>query len=175
MASNPGRYVRSTWFITYNGSNGQAVADFMGGRVVVSDTGTLLRVAPPGYPYPFEFEFHVGDSYSLRSGYWSVDQFPQEYVSADALDRPDVVGTMDGVSVAVPILLLNASVDRVVTWNRPFTDTNYKVSFLNDVNTLGKITPVVKAGTKTTTGLTVTITAGLALTVAGVLHVLGTT
>lgn len=77
--------------------------------------------------------------------------------------------------MTVPLLLLGGSADRAVVWNRPFANANYKVSFAPDANTIGKITPVVKAGTKTASGLTVTISAALAITVAGVVHVLGTT
>lgn len=86
-----------------------------------------------------------------------------------------VPGTSDIVSVSVPLLLLGGSADRVVTWARPFANANYNVSFATDANTIGRITPTVLAGTKTATGLTVRITAGLAVTVAGVVHVLGTT
>ncbi len=148
------------------------------GRPIKTDNGVNLVVWQDGSMTGDTWTFNVGDWWSnVESGFWPADQFNDQFVTKASLATPpDGVGTMDGVSVAVPILLLNASVDRVVTWNRPFADTSYKTSFLFGAGTLGRITCAVKAGTKTASGLTVTITAGLlAVTVADVVHVLGTT
>jgi hypothetical protein len=160
-------------FIQYTGANGAEVAAFAGGSVA-SDNGSVLAV---DREFDFDFTLNAGDWCSLNGIPWSAANFSARYLPAAGIAMVDdlVTGTMDGVSVAVPLLLLGASVDRVVTWNRPFADANYKVSFLPDAGTLGRITPVVKSGTKTASGLTVTISAGLAVTVAGALHVIGTT
>lgn len=159
--------IRFGQFIQYTGSNGPEVAAWLG-QPILSDNGSRLV---------------LGSSMSDPSvvlhateWIWSNADFTAQWIKKTALAGvPDGVGTMDAVSVAVPLLVLGASVERVVTWNRPFSNANYKVSFVPDANTIGKITPTIKANTKTATGLTVTISAGLALTVAGVLHVIGTT
>lgn len=167
-------YIRITEFVRYDGTNGAEVAAYMG-RSVVSDTGTVLRVSP-AMPISVATTFQLGDAFSLKVGFVAKADFEAQYVSQASLTPgADHVGTMDAVSVSVPLLLLGGSVERAVVWNRPFPDTSYKVTFLPDANTLGKITPTVKSGTKTTSGLTVVIAAGLAVSVAGVLHVVGTT
>jgi hypothetical protein len=81
---------------------------------------------------------------------------------------------LDGKSVVVPVLILGASVDVAVTWNKTLPNNTYNVAFLYGAGNLGKVTAAVKSGTKTTTGFTVTFTAGLALTVADVCHVIAT-
>lgn len=83
------------------------------------------------------------------------------------------LGKVDLVSISTPILLLGGTADRVVTWNRAFTNTSYDLSFAFDASTIGRITCTVVAGTKTTTGVTIRVSAGLAVSVLGVVHVLG--
>lgn len=168
-------YVQMADFIRYDGTNGAAVASYLGHHVI-SDNGSVLALAySPNLTDP-SYTFQLGDAFGSAEGFFPSDQFLHRYALPSTFATPaDGVGTMDGVSVTVPLLLLGGSVDRVVTWNRAFPDTSYKVSFMPDANTLGRITAVVKSGTKTASGITVTISAGLAVTVAGVLHVLGTT
>ena len=81
---------------------------------------------------------------------------------------------LDAQSISVPILLLGATVDRVVTWSSALPNANYNVKFLPDVNTLGKAVFTVKAGTKTVNGCTITVSANLAVSVLGVCHVIAT-
>jgi len=81
---------------------------------------------------------------------------------------------LDAQSISVPILLLGTTVDRVVTWSSALPNANYNVKFLPDVNTLGKATFTVKAGTKTVNGCTINVSANLAVSVLGVCHVIAT-
>lgn len=84
------------------------------------------------------------------------------------------LGKADLVSISVPILLLGGFADRAITWNRPFSNTSYDLSYAMDASTIGRIVPTVVAGTKTTTGVTIRVTASLlAVSVLGVVHVLG--
>lgn len=84
------------------------------------------------------------------------------------------LGKVDLVSISVPVLLLLGTADRVVTWNRPFSNTSYDLSYAFDASTIGRITCAPVAGTKTTTGVTIRVTASLlAVSVLGVVHVLG--
>jgi hypothetical protein len=171
-------YIRTNTFIRYDGSNGAEIASIMG-RTILSDTGTVLTFVPSP-PLTFTDTFQLGDAFSPRAGFFLKADFEAQYVTASSMTpqppQPDQVGTMDAVSVSVPILLLGASVERTIVWNRAFPDANYALTYLPDANTIGKINVAVKAGTvPTKSGLTITISAGLALTVAGVLHVMGTT
>jgi len=84
------------------------------------------------------------------------------------------LGKVDLVSISVPILLLLGTADRAVVWNRPFSNTSYDLSYAFDASTIGRITCAPVAGTKTTTGITIRVTASLlAVSVLGVVHVLG--
>ena len=78
-------------------------------------------------------------------------------------------------SIAVPVLVLGAKAERVVTWSKPMPSANYLVQFAPDANGIGKTTFAVKPGTQTAAGCTVTITASLAVTLAGVCHVMACT
>lgn len=80
---------------------------------------------------------------------------------------------VDLVSISVPILILGGTADRAIVWNRPFNNTSYDLSYAFDASTIGRITCSVVAGTKTTTGITIRVSAGLAVSVLGVVHVLG--
>lgn len=81
------------------------------------------------------------------------------------------LGKADIVSISVPILILGGTADRPITWNRAFSNANYDLSYAFDASTIGRITCAPVAGTKTTTGITIRITAGLAVSVLGVVHV----
>lgn len=83
------------------------------------------------------------------------------------------LGKADIVSISVPILILGGTADRPITWNRPFSNANYDLSYAFDASTIGRITCAPVAGTKTATGITIRITAGLAVSVLGVVHVFG--
>lgn len=84
------------------------------------------------------------------------------------------LGKADIVSIQVPILLLAGFADRAIVWNRPFSNTSYDLSYAFDASTIGRITCAPVAGTKTTTGITIRVTASLlAVSVLGVVHVLG--
>jgi hypothetical protein len=83
------------------------------------------------------------------------------------------LGKVDLVSISTPILLLGGTADRAIVWNRAFNNTSYDLSFAFDASTIGRITCSVVAGTKTTTGVTIRVSAALAVSVLGVVHVLG--
>lgn len=177
----PVPYVCLQNFIRYNGSNGSEFAASME-RTIISDNGTVLLVEQT-VPIVYPDDIRLGDAFSPQVGFFRSADFDKMYTLRSAMEPPvippDKVGTMDAVSVSVPILLLGGSVDRVITWNRAFPDNTYKVSFLPDANTIGRITPAIKVvnGTpvKSATGMTITVSAGLAVSVAGVLHVVATT
>lgn len=83
------------------------------------------------------------------------------------------LGKADIVSIQVPVLLLLGTVDRPIVWNRPFSNASYDLSYAFDASTIGRITCAPVAGTKTTTGITIRVTASLlAVSVLGVVHVL---
>lgn len=174
-------YIRTNTFIRYDGTNGAEIAALMG-RSVLSDNGTVLKLVP-ATPLLFTNTFQIGDAFSPRAGFFLKEDFDAQYVSVASMTPAppvtDQVGTMDAVSVQVPVLLLGASVERSIVWNRAFPNADYALSFLPDANTVGKISPAVKmvsgVPVKSATGVTITISATLALTVAGVLHVVGTT
>lgn len=165
--------VRFVKFLQYTGANGPEVAAWVGGPAIQLDNGNRLIL---GADINDPFIDMVKDQWvSETGGIWSNHDYTTFWASRASLAGTDLVGTSDISSISVPLLVLNGTAERVVTWARPFPDANYKVSFAHDVNTLGRITAAVKPGTKTTTGVTITLTAGLAVTVAGVVHVLGTT
>lgn len=164
-------YIRTGQFMQYTGANGPAIATWYGAPIMTDDGQTLILGVNPADP---SLVMEKNQWFSTLYGVWAHSDFTRDWFLKASMN-PNPTGTSDIVSVAVPTLLLNASVDRVVTWARPFPDTSYKVSFAYDAGTLGRATAVVKSGTKTTTGLTVTISAGLAVTLASVIHVLGTT
>lgn len=164
-------YVRTGQFIQYTGANGAALAALTASPIMHDDGQTLILGIDMNDP---SLVMEKNQWFSNVYGVWAHSDFTRDWFLKASM-APSPTGTMDGVSVSVPLLLLGGSADRVITWNRPFPDASYKVSFMPDANTIGRITPVVKSGTKTATGLTVTISAGLAVSVAGVLHVLGTT
>lgn len=84
------------------------------------------------------------------------------------------IGKADIASISVPILLLGGFADRPITWARPFSNANYDLSYAFDASTLGRITCAPVSGTKTTTGITIRVTASLlAVSVLGVVHVMG--
>ncbi len=81
-------------------------------------------------------------------------------------------GLLDVKSIDVPILLLNGSVDRAITWpNGSLGTTAYRLAVAEDAALLGKVSYTEKAGTKTATGVTVTCRATTAVVVAGAAHV----
>lgn len=171
-------YIRTNTFIQYDGANGAEIAALMG-RTILSDTGTVLTFVPSP-PLTFTDVFHLGDAFSPRAGFFLKADFEAQYVSAFSMTPvKDTVGVMDAVTVPVPILLLGGSVERVITWNRAFPNNKYAVTYLPDANTIGKITLSIKVvngqEVKSASGLTIVLTAGLAVSVAGVLHVIGST
>ncbi len=78
-------------------------------------------------------------------------------------------------SIAVPVLTLNSTVERVVTWSPAMPSAAYLVQFAPDANGIGKTSFTVKAGTQTANGVTIVIKATLAVTLAGVCHVMACT
>lgn len=189
-------YMRVTWAIQYTGSNGPEVVSNMNGMQLISDVGGVLKVGDLAHNEVF-FTFATGDWWDKSDqSYWAASEFPMQHITKAAalLDTNTVydptavnasiaslttavggkLAKVDLVSISVPVLLLNATADRVVTWNRPFNNTNYDLSYAFDASTIGRITCAPVAGTKTTTGVTIRITAGLlAVSVLGVVHVLG--
>jgi hypothetical protein len=96
-------------------------------------------------------------------------------VTESAKDRADLHTQLDQVAarkvtqavgrVATPVLLLGATQDLVVPLSRPMPNTTYEVDLLPALALLGKATFTVKA--KTTTNVTVTLKAAVALTTTG--------
>lgn len=70
----------------------------------------------------------------------------------------------DGIAVPAVVSLLNlsATVDVAVTWSTAFPDTNYTIvkpqATVTSASLIGKTDAVVKAGTQTKTGCTITVT-----------------
>lgn len=79
-------------------------------------------------------------------------------------------------SINVPILALGATVDVAVTWSTPMPTADYNIDLAPVTSTLiGKVTATVKANTRTANGVTITLRAGLAVSVAGVALVIAST
>src|ERR1043165_3673385 len=155
-------FVRQVKFLQYTGSNGPEVAAWANSPILFDNGQRLILGVNIKDP---SVEMDKNQWISETSGVFAHNDITNQWVPRATLAGTDEVGTSDITSVQVPLLLLGGSADRVVTWSRPFPNANYKVSFALDANTIGRITPTVKAGTKTAAGLTVTITAGLAVTV----------
>ena len=165
-------FVRQVKFLQYTGSNGAEVAAWANSPILLDNGQRLVLGINMNDP---SVEMDKNQWISETTGVFSHQDIMTQWVTRSSLAGTDEVGTSDIVSISVPLLILGGTEERVVTWARPFPNANYKVSFAHDVNTLGRITATVKAGTKTTTGVTIRLSAALALTVAGVVHVLGTT
>lgn len=164
--------IRVNLAVQYTGVNGAEIAS-LSNCEIVTDNGTTLEFGDPLSGY-VTHSLQLGDWYDFSEGaLWGAVSFALRHITkGDALK----LGTMDAVSVAVPLLMPAVSVNRVVTWARPFEDDTYRLSYLPDANSLGRISVTVSPGTKTASGLTVTITNILpGAVLAGVLHVLGTT
>jgi outer membrane murein-binding lipoprotein Lpp len=69
----------------------------------------------------------------------------------------------------LPLIALGGSYDAVVTWDTAMPDTNYAIVLPTVSGLAGKATMAVKAGTKTTTGVTITVTATVAVAAGSVL------
>lgn len=79
----------------------------------------------------------------------------------------------------VPLGTLTAgSTDYPITWPAPWPDALYTVAALIEVGAVGvgKVEPNLKAGTRTTTGCTITVTNALLVSLASgaILHVVAT-
>lgn len=162
-------YIRLRHAIQYTGGNGAEVATFAGVQVV-SDSGSVVQLGQTS-PSVVLFSMSVGDWYEVVDGVpWVTSSFPVEHISkALAVEgsRSDIV------SISTPTLVIGAFVDRVVTWARPFSNTDYELSFALDRNMIGNVTCAVVGGTKTTTAVTIRVTAVLVVSVSGVIHVYG--
>lgn len=169
--------------LQYTGSNGAEMATYVG-VPIVTDAGGVLELGAPG---AVVLTFNTGDWYDKKyNAWWAAADFPARHVSKAAALQDTIfdptalnasvsakLGKVDLVSISVPTLLLLATADRVITWNRPFSNTSYDLSYAMDASTIGRITCAPVAGTKTTTGITIRITASLlAVAVLGVVHVL---
>lgn len=166
--------IRTAQLVQYTGSNSAEILSYTGGAIQ-SETSGVLRIRDSTSAVML-YLFSTGDYWDITAGnIVKAADFAANYVTRVAA-LADTTGMTDGVSVSLPLLALGAVIERVVTWNRPFPNANYNVVFLPDTNVIGRVTPSVKAGTKTATGLTVVLTAGLVVNASGaVLHVLGTT
>lgn len=187
-------YIQIAGALQYNGSNGVEMGAYVG-VPIISDVGGVLTLGDP-VSGSVSYVFNTGDWWDRAyNAWWPASDWAAAHITkAAALQDTDTVfdptsinnsisalttavngklGKVDLVSIAVPTLLLNATVDRPITWNRTFSNTSYDLSYAFDASTLGRITCAPVAGTKTTTGITIRISAGLAVAVAGVVHVLG--
>lgn len=183
-------YIEFADALQYNGSNGAEMSAYVG-VPIVTDAGGVLEL---GMPDAVVLTFNTGDWYDKRyNAWWSAADFPARHLTKasalqDTVFDPTSInnsissltttvngklGKVDLVSISVPILLLGATAERVIAWNRSFSNANYDLSYAFDASTIGRITCSVKAGTKTASGLTIVVTAGLAVSVLGVVHVLG--
>lgn len=189
--------IRVRQAIQYTGGNGPEVSAFAGSGIV-SDNGSVLQLGDPLTNW-VAYTLNVGDWYESTDAVpWEGASFSARHITKAAalLDTNTVfdptalnaqvaantsaisalqgkLGKADIVSISVPILILGGTADRPITWNRPFSNASYDLSFAFDASTIGRITCSVVAGTKTTTGVTIRITAGLAVSVLGVVHVFG--
>lgn len=68
----------------------------------------------------------------------------------------------------VPALLLGATYDAPIVWQTAFPNANYTVELTRLGGLIGRASVVVKSGTKTATGLTVTVTASLAVSAGSI-------
>ncbi len=173
----PVPYVSIQNFVRYDGRNGPEFAAYME-RTILSDNGTTMIVEQT-VPIVYPDDIQIGDAFSPQVGFLRAADFDRMYALKTDMEPPATVGTMDALSLQVPVLLLGASVERTVTWNRPFPADDYDISFLFDANIIGKVNAAVKVvngkPVKSVTGATIVISAALAVTVSGVLHVLATT
>jgi hypothetical protein len=165
-------FVRQVKFLQYTGSNGPEVAAWANSPILFDNGQRLILGVNIKDP---SVEMDKNQWISETSGVFAHNDITNQWVPRSSLAGVDEVGTSDIASVAVPVLVAGSTTERTVTWARPFPNANYKVSFAPDASTIGRITPTVKAGTKTATGLTVVLSAPLAVSLAGVVHVLGTT
>jgi len=82
---------------------------------------------------------------------------------------PAVTSTVESITglrvgtATTPALLLGASADVDITWSSPMPSTSYHVSIAPATGLIGKATVALKVNSQTTTGITVTVTAGLAV------------
>src|SRR5215467_11293727 len=101
------RYVEAPEFITYDGTNGQAIADFITNLEIVSEANGVLELSPPNYPPgPPERTFYVGDKFSIQSGQVPAAVFPELWMATADIENSEVefpadkVGTSNGQSIA---------------------------------------------------------------------------
>lgn len=170
--STEGSYFSNTEYFAHNIRLAETLKDTDSSAAVAALQSAVVTIQANQNTQGGQANNHASQIGALQSA--QNTQAGQITALTNALNAKQT-GTSDIVSIAVPILLLGGSADRVVTWARPFPDANYKISYAFGVNTLGRITPAVVAGTKTATGVTIRLSAGLALAVADVIHVLGTT
>lgn len=82
-------------------------------------------------------------------------------------DANGVDPNLQSVRTALPGLSLG-STDQAITWPTPFPDSSYTVTCtieMGSVN-IGSVTPVVKAGSKTGSGCTVTLVNGALVSIS---------
>lgn len=126
-----------------------------------------------------------GDVYQYSGSVWSVVGNIKGASGSQGIQgltgNTGPAGVSRGASISVPILLLGAAVDRPIVWTdisgaaSPMPSAAYTVLVLPDVSVIGKGTYAIKSGTQSAAGLTITVTAGLAIAVAGVAHVIAYT
>lgn len=73
-----------------------------------------------------------------------------------------ITGLRVGTAIT-PALLLGGSADVTIDWSAPMPNSNYHVSIAPATGLIGKASIAVKPGSQTTTGIVVTVTAGLAV------------
>jgi hypothetical protein len=85
------RFLHVPHFVTYDGTNGQQVAEFIGPEMeVLWEENGQCAVQPIGSPDPDpQYVFNTGDSYGYRTGYWAHSQFLDEYMKGDEWVGPE--------------------------------------------------------------------------------------
>lgn len=79
---------------------------------------------------------------------------------------PAPVESLTGLRVGTattPALLLGGSADVPIVWSSPMPSSTYHVSIAPATGLIGKADIVLKSGSQTASGITVTVTAGLAV------------
>lgn len=163
--------IRFGEFLQYDGTNGHQMAAYAGFAYLSEAAGVLTM------------QNQIGDWLTMNTSDWWGKGLgaitdadlpsrwrPKSSVAATIPTPGDCV--LDSATIAVPTLLLNASVDRTITWSPALPTDTYRLRYLPDANTLGKATFAVKTGTTPNKNtVTVTVTAGLAVAVSSVVQV----
>jgi hypothetical protein len=93
----------------------------------------------------------------------TTDNVPMPMFSPSVASTVEPITGLRVGTATTPALLLGGSADVPIEWSAPMPSTNYHVSIAPATGLIGKATIVVKNGSQTTTGITVTVTAGLAV------------